>query len=516
MRHGDFSFAAGRCTLWGVTNSVPGLKSTRTGLLVSACALGALTVVLAPLVDERQITNVALAYLIVTLGASAVWGLRVGMPTAIVADVLVNFFYVPPLHRFTVHQAENIVTLVLFLVVAVAGSVMFELLRRNLKLARQSEAATTALLQASRVLARNESPRVTLDSLCVVIARAAGARGCAILRTSPLEVAGATYDETSGRSPTRDEAAVIVEVMKRGEPAKIRSESGTAIRSMFVPLRGSTPGVLRLAGPMHPSKGIALDAILPGLLDEASVALDRAQLFRQSERASVLERSEEMKSVLLSGVSHDLRSPLTAIKAAVSNLRDPGVSWADEDRDAFLETIESQTDRLTKTVANLLEMSRLEAGVTAHLEPIELAPLADELVLAHAVAVRHPLNVSIPHSTWVRGDYGLLFQALSNLLENAGKYSPAGTPIELSAESRPGRVFIRVTDHGPGIPEADLPHVFEKFYRGAATSAIKGSGLGLALAKAMVEACRGTIRVDSSPAGTTFEISVPAAAEPSR
>ncbi len=504
-----------------MTNIGPGAKSNATGLLVSAIALCALTALLAPLVGERDITNVALGYLVLTLIVSAIWGIRVGLPTAVVADVVLNFFYVPPVHTFTVHRAENIVTLILFLVVAVTGSVMFELLRRNLRRAELREAEASALLEASRVLARNESPRVTMDSLCVVIARAVGARGCAILRVSPLEVVGATYDESSGRAPSRDEAAVIAEVVKRSEPIRIRSDrrgDGHAVRSMFVPLRGTTPGVLRLAGSLHPPRGVSLDALLPGLLDEASVALDRAQLFQQSERASVLARSEEMKSVLLSGVSHDLRSPLTAIKAAVSNLRDPGVNWPDDDRDAFLETIESQTDRLTRTVANLLEMSRLEAGVTAHLEPIELEPLAEELGLADVVAAsKHPLHASIPAATWVRADYGLLFQALSNLLENAGKYSPTGTPIELSAEAHPGRVFIRVTDYGPGIPGADLPHVFEKFYRGgAAPSSIKGSGLGLALAKSMIEACRGTIRVDSSPSGTMFEISLPAAAEPSR
>ena len=486
------------------------------GAAVSAAALAALTAVLAPLVGEGQITNIALTYLVLTLIVSAVWGLRIGLPTAVAADVLVNFFYVPPLHRFTVHRAENVVTLVLFLFVAAAGSVMFELLRRNLRRAEQREAEISALLEASRVLARNESPRVTLDSLCVVIARAVGARGCSIIGTEPLEVVGATYDEASGRAPSRDESAVITEVMRRGESIRMRDDQRT-VRSMFVPLRGTTPGVLRLAGPLRPPRGIALSDILPGLLDEASVALDRAGLVQQSERASVLARSEEMKSVLLSGVSHDLRSPLTAIKAAVSNLRDPAVTWPDEDQRAFLETIESQTDRLTRTVANLLEMSRLEAGVTAHPEPIELEPLAEELALTNAGdGASHPLRTSIPGGTWIRGDYGLVFQALSNLLENAEKYSPPGSSIELSAETRPGRVFIRVTDHGPGIPQADLPYVFEKFYRGAATSAVKGSGLGLALAKAMIEACRGTISVESSPAGTTFEISLPAATEPHR
>lgn len=488
-----------------------------SGLVASTIALALLTVSLAPLVGERQLTNVALAYLIVTLAAAAVWGLRVGIPTAIAADVLVNFFYVPPLHTFTVHRTANLITLVLFLLVAGAGSVLFELLRRQVRRAEQKEAEATALLEASRTLARNDSPRVTLDSLCVVIARAVGARGCAILRANPLEVAGASYDEASTKQPTREEAAIIAEVVKRGEVIRMRNEGERGeVRAMFLNLRGSTAGVIRLLGPFREPRGVPLDAILPGLLDDASVALDRARLVEESERASVLARSEEMKSVLLSGVSHDLRSPLTAIKAAVSNLRDPAIEWQEADRDAFLETIDSQTDRLTRTVANLLELSRLEAGVTARLEPIELGPLAAELALSGPVEQSDRLRLSIPDETWVRADYGLLYQALANLLQNASKYSTPGTAIELSAAFKPGRVFIRVADNGPGIPQEDLPHIFEKFYRGSRTGAAKGSGLGLAIAKAMVEACRGTIRVESSPAGTVFEVSLPAAAEPSR
>ncbi|HMO96181.1 MAG TPA: ATP-binding protein, partial [Tepidiformaceae bacterium] len=306
-------------------------------------------------------------------------------------------------------------------------------------------------------------------------------------------------------------------VVKRGEVIRMRNEGERGeVRAMFLNLRGSTAGVIRLLGPFREPRGVPLDAILPGLLDDASVALDRARLVEESERASVLARSEEMKSVLLSGVSHDLRSPLTAIKAAVSNLRDPAIEWQEADRDAFLETIDSQTDRLTRTVANLLELSRLEAGVTARLEPIELGPLAAELALSGPVEQSDRLRLSIPDETWVRADYGLLYQALANLLQNASKYSTPGTAIELSAAFKPGRVFIRVADNGPGIPQEDLPHIFEKFYRGSRTGAAKGSGLGLALAKAMVEACRGTIRVESSPAGTVFEVSLPAAAEPSR
>jgi two-component system sensor histidine kinase KdpD len=502
-------------------SSLRRISRPRIGFGLTACTLAVITVALAPLLDERQITNVALLYLLATLAVAALWGYRVGIFAALTADILVNFFFIPPLHRFTVQRPENLVTLILFLAVALIGALMLSRFREQVARANSREAETLILLNASREVVREANPRIAIDRLCEVVGRALQARGCAILSGQPLAVAGSTVDRPSSAPPTREESAVALQAISSAEIVRLRESTATPsgqaeVRATFVPLPGGARGVLRLLGPLEAPSGVDGDRLLGALADEASLALVRTSLAREAGRAEALARAEEFKSVLLSSVSHDLRSPLTAIKAAVTSLRDTSVQWTEEDVDAFLETIESQTDRLARTVSNLLEMSRLESGVTARLEPIELRPLIDEALQAtSAITAGRRVQCDVPEGQWARADYGLLLQAIANLIENAAKYSTPGSPIAIESDSRPGRVFIRVRDYGPGIPESDIPHIFEKFYRGSHVGAVRGTGLGLALVKAMVETCGGTISVESSKAGTVFEISLaPAAAPP--
>lgn len=472
-----------------------------------------LTAALAPILDERHIVDVALLYLLLTLIVAARWGYGEGIFTGIAADLCVNFFYVPPLHRFTVQQPVNLAGLVLFLCVALVGAYMLARLREQAGKARAHAAETTVLLEATREIARAQTPAQSLGRICEALARAAGARGCAILDGEQAAVAASTIDQTSALAPTRDEVAVIAEVRRTNETARLLAGAKRERTATFVPLRGPGP-VLRFAGDI--SNEMLQSTVVQALMNEASAALERARLFREAERAAALQRADEFKTVLLSSVSHDLRSPLTAIKAAVSSLRDETVDWSPQDRRSFLQTIESQADRLNGTVGNLLEMSRIEGGaVRTHLEPIDIALFLAEIELAvgRAVAPR-AMEVQAPEGLWARADYGLLTQAVTNLVENAAKYSTPGTPIRIVATGFPGRVTVTVIDFGPGIPEQDLPHVFEKFYRGKSVNGASGTGLGLALVKAMVELCGGTVFVASSSEGSRFTISLQAAAAP--
>jgi two-component system sensor histidine kinase KdpD len=231
----------------------------------------------------------------------------------------------------------------------------------------------------------------------------------------------------------------------------------------------------------------------------------------QAATADVLRRADEMKSALLSSVSHDLRSPLTAIKAAVGALREPGMSWSNDDRDALLGTIESQTDRLTRTVSDLLDLSRIEGGATKPaIEPVDVAALLDDAGRAAAQALGdHELTLQAPEALYARADEALLRQALGNLLENAGRYATPGSAVHLRAERAGPLVRIEVADEGPGIPPDELPHIFDRFYRGRMSKGTSGSGLGLAIVRTMVEASGGRVSVESSPAGTCFVITMP-------
>jgi two-component system sensor histidine kinase KdpD len=229
-----------------------------------------------------------------------------------------------------------------------------------------------------------------------------------------------------------------------------------------------------------------------------------------------LQEADRFKSALLSSVSHDLRSPLMAISTSVESLADESVQWSAEDRAAFIGTIQAESARLTATVNNLLEMSRVEGGaITPHLEPIDAGQLVEEVTIATAERTRgRQIEAAAPDETWFRGDWGLVLQSMTNLVENAAKYSTPGRPINIDATRNGSQVLLSVADGGPGIAGEDLPHIFEKFYRGSGASKTKGSGLGLSIVKAMVELSGGQVSVESSAAGTRFTLAFPVAAAP--
>jgi two-component system sensor histidine kinase KdpD len=499
-------------------------RSTPAGLALVGVTYAVLTLLLVPTAESGHLLNVALVYLLVCLISAAFWGYMVGLISACAADLLVNFFFVPPVHTLSVSDGSGVIALLLFLAVAAVGGSMLSLLRRQVRIAEAGEAEAALLLQLSQDAARAISPRDAMERLCTAITRALGAKGCAILRKdAEWSVAAACGDATL----SRDEANLAQEALRTGETVRY----GNAVRARvpaiprrsnarsltFVPFRTPEPGALRIDGPIAPPTIGNVDRLLVAFANEASVADHRARLAEEARRVESLEKADQLKTALLSSVSHDLRSPLTAIKASVGSLRDPAVQWDPEDREGFLETIDSQTDRLTSTVANLLEMSRIDGGaVRPRFEPIEARPLLEEALLASAAALRdRPVQIDSEDGVWVRADYTLLFQALLNLLENAGRYSTPGGPICLAARRAADRVRLTVSDIGPGFPPAEAARVFDKFYRGHRSSGKAGAGLGLAIAKAMIEICAGTVTVSSGPTGTTFAIDLPRSEAPS-
>jgi two-component system sensor histidine kinase KdpD len=504
----------------------PAVFRRDVGFAITGAALAATTGALAPGLDEDHLLEVALLYMLVVLLASAMWGYAVGLTSAVVADVLVNFFFVPPIHTFTVQEPGNVVALVILLAVASTGASMLSLLRRQVRLLEARREETATLLRLSQELARAVSPREGMYRLCQDMTRVVHARSCALL------VKGADWQIRSSSAShfapvTREEAAMADAALASGQPVRSSGVGGARLppgsapadaRLAFIPFPAESPekGVVRFTGVLTPPAVIDEHRLFEAFASEASLAVHRAHLAEEASRVEALQRADELKTALLSSVSHDLRSPLTAIKAAIDSLRDGSVTWTEDDRAAFLRTIAEQTDRLTTTVSDLLDMSRLEGGATQpHFEPIEASALLAEVALASkAITGDRAVMVDAPEGLWLRGDYPLLVQALGNLVSNAARYSVAGGRIALTAVRSDGEVTVSVGDAGPGIAPDDLPHIFEKFYRGAMMRHVPGTGLGLAIVKAMVELCNGTVAVESSPAGTVFTISLPASAAP--
>jgi two-component system sensor histidine kinase KdpD len=486
-----------------------------TGVGISTLFLAALTGMLAPLLDERQLVAVALLYLLLTLVASAVWGYVVGLVTALVSNLLLNFFFVSPLHRFTVQRPENVAALLVFLAVAAVGASMLALLRRQVAVALAGRTEARTLLDVNQAVTRAATPDEALTALCRAVASAIGAGECGIVRdlVGWRAIAG-SWDAGQPARLMPVEEEVAAQAVDTRSITRLPDSART-----FVPFPAESPerAVLRIVGRIQAPPLVDQERLMHAFAGQASVALHRAELAEEARRAQALQEADAFKATLLSSVSHDLRSPLTAIKAAVGSLRDHEVQWSPEDVEGFIETIESQTDRLTAVVSDLLEMSRLEGGAArVTLEPVQVAPFLAEVARAHAVSARdRRVTVEAHPALWVRTDYALMMQALGNLVENATRYSVPRGVIRLVAErSAPDRIAIRVIDEGPGIPEEDLPHVFEKFYRGVQTRKSRGTGLGLAITKAMVELCDGSIGVRSSLQGTEFTMLLPAAEAP--
>jgi two-component system sensor histidine kinase KdpD len=287
--------------------------------------------------------------------------------------------------------------------------------------------------------------------------------------------------------------------------------------SAFVPLKfgDRVIGILRLDGPIgetpfreHP------EHLLEAFASEAALGVQRVELVQAAAHAEALEQADEMKSALMTSISHDLKTPLAGIKTSVSSLLDSTVSWSEEDRRAFLETIDTQSDRLNRVISDILDLNRIESGVLAPtLATVRVRTLLEDVRAETALATAgRRVDVATADELLVEADETMVRQALVNLVENAAKYSTPGGAIRLCASTTDGAVDLAVEDEGPGIDARDLPHIFERFYRAREQSRrVKGSGLGLAIVRGFVQLSGGTVRAESSRAGTRFIIRLPAA-----
>ncbi|HEY0738054.1 MAG TPA: ATP-binding protein [Herpetosiphonaceae bacterium] len=466
------------------------MRSSTFGYVWS-CGIVVLTTGLLFIVQHTlglQVANISLGYIVAVLLAAISYGLGPGVVASFLAFVSYNFWFVPPLYTFSVTNPQDLFRLFLFLIVAVLTSSIAARSRNRTEEAQRRARIQETLYRLSQTI----SAVVAAEAIVPIIAQQS---------TRLLPIQGCTIQVLD-----RDVPPLTTEVGAIGS-------DGTAI---VAPLRVGvrTLGVLRVWE--RPDRPLDADGrqLLQTLAQQAALAVERARLVDETTALQLVAESERLKSALLHSVSHDLRSPLVAIKGAVSNLLDETVAWDRIARHSFLETIDLEADRLNRLVRNLLDMSRIEAG--APLPPKELATLDDVLgPVLHRLKTTlesHPLSVQIPADLpLVPMAVIQVDQILTNLLENAGKYAPPSTPITITAQVREQALHIAIADAGPGIPPAERERIFDKFYRlGQAESAQGGTGLGLAICKYWVEAHGGQIWAEPRPgAGTSFSFTLP-------
>ncbi len=475
-----------------------GLPAARGGLPLRRRLAGyALAVLLAPLLTlflaslrgDLNLTSDVLAFLIAVIAVALVGGFLPAVVEAIAGSLLLNFYFTPPVHKFTIAETNNVLALGAFVAVGlVVSSVVDDAARRTKQAARASAESQLMVTTAASVLRGQQALPAVLDR----VKEAFGMDSVTLLER-----------ESGQAGAPRGPAAGWVPVATSGEHPVPRPEDAdvgvSVTESLCLALRGrALPATDR--------------RVLGAFAAYAGAALEQQRLTAEAEAARPIAEADRMRTALLAAVSHDLRSPLASAKAAVTSLRSRDIKWAPQDRDDLLATADESLDRLAHLVDNLLDMSRLQAGaLSVFPRPADLAEVVarslDDLGPAAKTVV-----VDIPDNLPEVGvDPAILERVIANLTANALRYSPAGAPPLLTASALADRVELRVVDRGPGIPEADRDRMFVPFQRLGDTDNTTGVGLGLALSRGLTEAMGGTLDPEDTPGGgLTMSLSLPA------
>ena len=444
-------------------------------------------------------TTVALTLLLMVLMLAVRWGLRLAVVTSIFAALGFNYFFLLPLGTFTIIDPQDWIALFAFLTTSVIASRLSTQAREEAMEAKRREHEVEVLFQLSRELLQTDNVAELLRSVPDSIARATHASSVALYLES-----GSQLFLSSQSPPGAFSAEQPQELMLLPRVTRTKSSAGIA-----VPLRAG----VRPRGVLLMARTSLSDETLEALGGLVSIAIDRAQALENAARSEAAKESERMRSLMLDSITHELRTPLTAIKASATTMLSSPLLSSD-DHQELLTVIDEETDRLNRLIAQAVEMAKLDTQeVQMDLRPTSVEDVVRQSVHACAMQLAaRPLTVSIePNLQKVLAEATWLQKVICNLMENAAKYSPPGSPVDVTAAEDGDQVLIRVADKGPGIDPAEQSLIFEKFYRGRAqASRLPGTGMGLAISRAIVEAHRGTIGVSSTIGqGSTFTVSLP-------
>jgi two-component system, OmpR family, sensor histidine kinase KdpD len=474
------------------------------GYVLTAALPLLLSLVLTAVGNGLNLTSDALVFLVAVIVVALTGGFIPAVLAAIIGSLLLNYYFIPPVHELTIAQANNALALAVFVIVGLLVSWVVDIAARRTTQAARANAESELLTTTAGSVLRGQQG---LSALLDRIREAFGMDSVTLLECSGAADGGSAAGASASAERLRGTPGNWHAVAGRGTPAVTRP--GEA--DVEVPVGDRL--LLALKGRPLPA---ADRRVLGAFASYAAVALDQQRLAAEAQAARPIAAADKMRTALLAAVSHDLRTPLASAKAAVTSLRSRDVDWADEDHDELLATADESLDRLTHLVDNLLDMSRLQAGA------LSLFPRSaglDEIVsraLDNLDPAARGITVDIPESLpEINVDPAILERVIVNLTENALRYSPPGQPPLLTASALGDRVELRVVDRGPGIPEQERDRMFVPFQRLGDTDNTTGVGLGLALSRGLTEAMGGTLTADDTPGGgLTMTVSLPAVADP--
>jgi two-component system sensor histidine kinase KdpD len=534
------------------------LISESRGYIAAIAGVAAVSGLIALIETQVRIRNISLLYLLVVLWLAAVYGRVPAIIASVLAFLAYDFLFISPVRTFTVSDPAEWLSLGALLATSlVLGQLTAAVQARAHEALESRKRIATLYSLAQLIVTTTEQERLyaALVQRVVEVFAPQGVRACSlILRDEPIRpqtraIASADDAYASVLSlEQRENAASALWALEHS--AMVGGSHGTVSSArdalaFYVPLKSgrSVVGVLGIAGTeeirrltqsapqldrLGEPTGKGADheqqlTLFAAFCDQIALALDRIALQQQAIHAEALRESDRLKDVLLGSVTHELRTPIASIKAAASSLLQPDMTWSDDDRREFLESIDVSAERLNRLVGNLLDLSRLEAG-SAQPEkdwyPIGdvIATVLDRLDLTGQTR-EHRITVDVPDDIpLVPMDYVQIEQVLTNLTENALKYSPAESEVHIAARALlSSELEVRVQDHGVGIPPGELEAIFDKFYRvqhvrlpWAAARPPMGTGLGLAICAAIIRAHGGRIWAESAPGrGSTFIFTLP-------
>jgi two-component system sensor histidine kinase KdpD len=455
--------------------------------------------------------NVALLFLLPVMVAASLFGRWPALFAGVLSSLLYNFFFLPPTGTLTVNNPENVITIIVLLGVAFATSSLSARVRAQADLAASSARQNAALAGFLRQLSDAANEEELMQAVCAEIARLLD------VRTTML-VASPDGPELRAAFPPEDrletmERAAAGWALDKGVPAGRGSDTLTASDWLFYPLRTSERTIAAIGLARDDARDTVRSDQIPllmSLLDQATLALERMRLGEEMREVAELRERDRLRAALLSSVSHDLRTPLTAILGSVAELKLAHP-------DPLVDTIDIEAQRLKRFVSNLLDMARVEAGaLKLGIEPVDLTDaVASAVHDTRATVEPHPIDLQVsPGLPLVRVDPQLFHHCLINLLDNAGRYADPGTPITILAERIPGALTLSILDQGPGLPPGREREVFETFRRLEGSDRSKGgTGLGLAIVKGFAEAMGLEVEAANrgEPRGARFTLRFPEA-----
>jgi two-component system sensor histidine kinase KdpD len=511
------------------------VRGPRVGLgyAVGVAGTGVGAAAMLPFRTHLDATDVVLVFLVVA--AAATGGLGPGVTAAVLGFVASDVLFVPPYMTLLVSKAQDLVSLAVYLLVTLVVSALVGTSEQRRVRAQQRERETHVLYELSASLVAHGSLDATMERAARTVRRLLDLGGCGIVVVDghgrprvagrdgnlPDDLAERALSALHGPPPIGLQAAGDGD----GRPAEPAAQAGGDAQPdpppmlVTIPMRAANRppvGVLAVvpSGGDGASLGASESRMLASFASQAALAIDQARSEEAWAKARALEATDQLRRALLNSVSHDLRTPLASVLASASSLLDPSVPLDEQERAQFLHTIEDEANRLARLVANLLDMSRIEAGaVDPRLAEVWLPDVVNPVVQRiRQTPSEQIISVDVPESLpTVLVDPVRLEQVLANVLDNARRYAGSGL-VRVGAQRTGKGVELRVVDHGPGIPEGERERVFSHFYRLDSPKRGGGTGLGLAICRGLLEAMGGRIWVETAPGGgAAFVLRLPVA-----